>query len=358
MESTQVNFKQAPTPTPYERVDLNEILKSAMEAAEGETPFYLYFESEIKKQINLLKEGFGPETTIRFAMKACSNAEILRIFSNHGLSFDCSSVYEVERVLRAGIRPEKIELVTQELTSKSLAYLEKLPGHENIKLIANSKYQLQVLAESKFKPQIQGIRINPGQGSGYGKKTTVSGPGYSFGIWHKQIDEIIELADKLGVKIKKLHSHIGAGTDPNNWLDIADTQLDFIKTKFKDVDTVDLGGGFKIARTNKDLETNVVLLGQHVIERVEKFRNETGRELRLEIEPGTFLSANVGLLVCEVVDIVDTFNRDNSQSQIDEERGHLFVKVNSGLNDLTRPSLYGAQHDLKVVKIDQESQQD
>ena len=73
-------------------------------------------------------------------MKACSNVSILKLFNSLGLHFDCSSVYEVERVLKAGIDPSKIELVTQELTPKTLQYLAGLKGHDKIKIMASSKY--------------------------------------------------------------------------------------------------------------------------------------------------------------------------------------------------------------------------
>eukprot|EP00347_Sterkiella_histriomuscorum_P003797 403362902 len=354
IHAQEINFKRAPSKTPFESENLDKLLTKVIETVQDETPVYIYFQSELEKSVGLLRQGFGNDTNIRFAMKSCSNVSILKTFERLGLHFDCSSIYEVERVLRAGINPTRIELVTQEITPKSLAYLEKLEGHDKIKIVASSKYQLESLAHSKFRSQVEGIRINPGQGSGASKKTIVSGPEYSFGIWFEQIDEILELSESLGIKIKKLHSHIGAGTDPKNWLHIADVQLGFIKDKFKDVEVLNIGGGFKIARTEKDLETNIELLGQYTVNKINEFNQQNQRNLKLEIEPGTFLVANSGILLCEIVDMVSTKNQSH------EEPGFQFVKVNSGLNDITRPSLYGAQHQIKIVKLgqDQSSQKD
>jgi diaminopimelate decarboxylase len=71
-------------------------------------------------------------------MKALSNIRVLKIFDREGIHFDCSSVYEIMRVMRAGINPEKIELVSQELTRDQLQILKKIAGNEKVKIIASS----------------------------------------------------------------------------------------------------------------------------------------------------------------------------------------------------------------------------
>lgn len=125
---------------------------------------------------------------IRYACKALSNVSILRIFDREGIHFDCSSVYEVLRVVRAGIDPGKIELVSQELTKPQLDMLRGVEGIERMQFVASSSHQLDLLlADHKFREQVCGIRINPGFGSGYNSKTVVAGPKYSFGIWHENL---------------------------------------------------------------------------------------------------------------------------------------------------------------------------
>ena len=89
---------------------------------------------------------------IRYACKALSNVSILRIFDREGIHFDCSSVYEVLRVVRAGIDPGKIELVTQELTRPQLDMLRGVKGIERMKFVASSSHQLDLLlADEKFR---------------------------------------------------------------------------------------------------------------------------------------------------------------------------------------------------------------
>lgn len=81
-------------------------------------------------------------------------------------------------------------------------------------------------------------------------------------------------------------------------------------------------------------------IGDHVKGLFWDFFEKTGRKLHLEIEPGTFLAANSASLVTEVIDIVDT-----------GEDGYDFIKVNAGMTEVTRPSLYGAQHPIIVVPL-------
>jgi diaminopimelate decarboxylase len=85
------------------------------------TPAYVYSEEYLVNQITTLKEAFQSEDApvpcnIRFAVKALSNINILKIFERESFHFDCSSIYEVLRVIKAGIEPSRIELVAQEIT--------------------------------------------------------------------------------------------------------------------------------------------------------------------------------------------------------------------------------------------------
>ena len=94
-----------------------------MAAVNNFTPVYVYSEDYLVHQITTLKQAFQSEEApvpcnIRFAMKALSNVNILKIFEREGLHFDCSSVFEVLRVIKAGVDPSRIELVAQEITSE------------------------------------------------------------------------------------------------------------------------------------------------------------------------------------------------------------------------------------------------
>ena len=99
-----------------------------------------------------------------------------------------------------------------------------------------------------------------------------------------------------------------------------------------------MGGGFKIGRMAGEASTDLQQAGDPVAREFERFAQEHGRKLHLEIEPGTFFVANAGALVCSIVDVVDTGTE-----------GYRFIKVDSGMTEVLRPSMYGAQHPIVVV---------
>jgi diaminopimelate decarboxylase len=186
-----------------------------------------------------------------------------------------------------------------------------------------------------------GIRFNPGLGSGHHTFANVGGRGSSFGIWHSYAPEVLKLAQQYKLRIYRIHTHIGSGVDPEVWERVAALTLDLAR-QCRDVTHVNLGGGFKIARMPTDKATNVQECGNRVRGCFEAFAKETGRQLHLEIEPGTFLVANAGCLVARVEDVVDT-----------GPEGHGFVKLNCGMGEIMRPVLYGAQHPIIILNQEQ-----
>jgi diaminopimelate decarboxylase len=116
-----------------------------------------------------------------------------------------------------------------------------------------------------------------------------------------------------------------------------DTALEII-AKMPDADCLDIGGGFKVHRFGNEKEADLVKIAEAFSERLNRFAEKTGRKITLEIEPGTWLVAHAGVLVADVVDVVDT-----------GADGHSFLRLNTGMNDLIRPAMYGAQHKIKVL---------
>jgi diaminopimelate decarboxylase len=76
-------------------------------------------------------------------------------------------------------------------------------------------------------------------------KVTTGGPSAGFGVWHEYIPDVKRIASKYNLTISKVHTHIGAGTDPETWKHIAAITLDLAK-QFPEASTVSLGGGFKV----------------------------------------------------------------------------------------------------------------
>lgn len=316
-------------------LNLEQVRKIAKEFG---TPVFVYSESEILKRIEAAKNfpnAYG--LTVRYAMKANPNGNILKIMLQNGVFLDASSVYEVERALKIGYPASKILLTSQEPPSP-----EKLKEivNQGVEFNACSLYQLELYGKIFPNTEIS-LRFNPGLGSGHTKKTDVGGTQSSFGIWHEFIDEVKNLLQKYNLNVKRVHTHIGSGSDPEVWKAVAKYTLEFAEI-FPTTQIVNLGGGYKVARMSDEKSTDFQTIGEPVKEQFIDFNQKHGRRLHLEIEPGTSLIANCGSLVSEIIDIVNT-----------GKNGYTFIKLNTGMDANTRPSLYGARHPLVVVGREQ-----
>ncbi|TMQ18016.1 MAG: diaminopimelate decarboxylase, partial [Candidatus Rokuibacteriota bacterium] len=201
---------------------------------------------------------------------------------------------------------------------------------------ACSLHQLEMLGRLAPGREVS-VRMNAGLGSGATNRTNTGGPAASFGIWHEYLGDVKTLAERFNLRITRLHSHIGSGTDPEVWKRVTRMTLD-LAAKLPDVGLINLGGGFKVGRMPGEASTDLADVGAHVRQELLAFRDRDGRALRLELEPGTYLVANAGYVVATCVDVVDT-GRD----------GYRFAKLDAGMPEVTRPSLYGAQHPIWVL---------
>ena len=304
-------------------------------AEEYGTPCYVYDAATLDANATAVlsfPNAYG--LTARYAMKACPNANILRRFEAAGLHIDASSGYEVKRAMAAGFAPEKISLSTQELPEDFAALCA-----QGVLLNACSLNQLKRFGAA-FEGGEVGLRFNPGAGSGGNNRTNVGGPASSFGIWHEWLPEVQALVAKYQLKVVRIHTHIGSGSDPAVWQKISSMSLDLVRA-FPEVHTLNLGGGYKVARMPKETGTDLQACGAPVAEKFREFAAETGREIHLEIEPGTFLLANAGAVLAKVQDMVSTGSQ-----------GYEFLKLNTGMTELLRPSLYGAQHPVTLLQAE------
>ena len=296
------------------------------------TPCYVYVRGALEaaaRRALAFPAPFG--LTVRYAMKANPSRGVLELFRGLGLHVDASSDHEVERALRAGFPAGSIQLTSQMPSRRLAEHLAR-----GVLFNACSLHQLEAFGRAA-QGQSVSVRMNPGLGSGSTNRTNTGGPASSFGIWHEHLGEVKAIAERFDIKITRLHSHIGSGTDPEVYKRVTRMTLD-LASKLPDVGVVNLGGGFKVGRMPGEPSADLADVGAHVAQELTAFRDRDGRSLRLEIEPGTYLVANAGLVVATCVDVVDTGHD-----------GYLFAKLDTGMPEVTRPSLYGAQHPIHVL---------
>jgi diaminopimelate decarboxylase len=236
-------------------------------AAHG-TPCFVYDQATLEAQADAMlgfPNAYG--VTVRFAMKACPNASVLKVFANKGLHFDASSGWEVRRALLAGVPADRISLSSQELPEDFPSLLSK-----GVHVNACSLLQLERIGKALPGHEV-GLRFNPGRGSGGTGKTNVGGPDSSFGIWHEWADQAQAIVKQYGLKVVRIHTHIGSGSDPVVWQEVSAASLALV-SRFPTVQTLNLGGGYKVARVAAEKGTDPQVVGAPVKVAFEKFAEE------------------------------------------------------------------------------------
>lgn len=270
--------------------------------------------------------------TVRYAMKANAHPEIIALFHQQGLHFDASSSFEAAALLQQGIPGSHISVSSQQPAHNLAELLDA-----NVQFVATSLHQLRLFTEVAGTGAHVGLRVNPEVGDGHSNRTNTGGIASSFGLWHAYLADALTLAAEKHVVIDRLHVHVGSGADPGVWKSVIGKALSIVR-KMPQVTTLDIGGGYKVARANGESEADISAIGKLFAKALQDFADETGRRIRLETEPGTWLVAHAGTLIAEVVDIVDTGSA-----------GYTFLRLNTGMNDIIRPAMYGAQHNVVVL---------
>lgn len=302
-------------------------------ADEFGTPVFVYDETRLLAKADTALAFPAPYgLTVRYAMKAAPTRALLRLFAGKGLHFDASSGYEVERLFAAGVEGAKISLSSQELPENFAEYVR-----EGISVNACSLRQLELYGQA-FPGTEVGLRFNPGLGSGGTNRTNVGGPASSFGIWHEEVETARAIADTHRLTVNRIHTHIGSGSDPEVWKRAASLSLRMVEA-FDTVTRFNLGGGYKVARVDGETATNLQTIAEPVVALLEGFAERTGRRIHIEIEPGTLLVANAGAVLAKVQDVVDT-----------GPDGYRFYKLDCGMTEILRPSLYGSQHPIDLLQ--------
>ena len=294
------------------------------------TPIYVYDGEKITNQINALKQAFaGAPLKIKYATKALSNINILKVVKKAGAGVDAVSIEEVKLGLMAGFSSSEIMY-----TPNCVSFAE-VQEAVNLGVMINLD-NLPVLEEfgktyGNSVPVC--IRLNPSIMAGGNAKISVGHDKSKFGISIAQLPEILDVVEKNNMLITGLHIHTGSDIyDAAVFLKGANVVFD-AAFQFPDLKFLDFGGGFKVAYKPGDLSTDIENVGKKVTEAFQDFCSKYGRQLELWLEPGKFLVSECGFLIVKV-------------NVVKETPTITFVGVDSGLNHLIRPMLYDAYHSV------------
>ena len=313
---------------------MNFLKKEQAEFIENnfETPVYVYSEDKLIESANAFlafPSAFWHK--VRYAMKANSNINILKIFKNKWLRVDCSSEYEAFRALNAWFEPKEIQISWQE-TPRHLEELLDLW----VFMVATSLDQIKAIWKIKHWIKI-GVRINPWMWSWAFKAISTWWETSAFGIWHEYIPIIKEISKKYNLKITKIHVHIGSENTPESWTNSANIALDFV-WQFPDATHLDMWGGFKMAIMPYEKTADLKTIWNSVAEKFQEFYKKTGRKIKLEVEPGKYLVINACCVVWKVNSVLDTW-----------KDGYKFIRTNTWMTEMPRIAMYWVQQPITII---------
>jgi diaminopimelate decarboxylase/aspartate kinase len=298
--------------------------RQLLELGARESAAYVYDMATVDAAIAALRSVASVDRWA-YAMKANWHPEILRRVVAAGLMLECVSQGELEHAFAVvpDLRPEHV-LFTPNFTPSS---------EYEFGFARGVRVTLDNLHPLKHWPQVFAgkevfVRIDPGVGRGHHEHVRTAGTHSKFGVSVAEIDELVQLTRRHGVRVTGLHAHAGSGIfNVANWIETG-MLLAGLAARFAGVQVVDLGGGIGVPDRagHGDMDFGALERG------VAGLRAQFPR-IRFWMEPGRFLVAKAGVLVARV-------------TQLKTKGDIQYVGVATGMNSLIRPALYDAHHEI------------
>lgn len=319
-QSWQQEFGQyIASPDPWWKSRQKELL-----AAAKFSPVYVYDENTLQKSVDQLKQCSALDK-IFYSMKANNNENILRQFYQAGLGFECVSIDEVEYIFSLFKNIDHTQIIFTPNFAPRQEYEKAFKLGVTVTL--DSLYPLECWPEVFANKSIF-LRVDPGQGYGHHKYVVTCGGDSKFGVSLSQLDYFKKIAEDNHTQIVGLHTHSGSGIlNPERWKETS-LILTSLLERFPDVTTIDLGGGFGVVEKSGQKPLDLTILNESLMQVKSAFP-----KLSLWVEPGRYLVSEAGVLLAKV-------------TQIKEKDGVRFVGIETGMNSLIRPALYGAYHEI------------
>jgi diaminopimelate decarboxylase len=301
------------------------------------TPFYVYSTATLRRHFDLFESALnGLDHLICYAVKASSNQAILRTLAKFGAGMDVVSGGEYKRARDAGVEGNRIVFsgVGKTISEMKMALSE---GVRQFNVESEEElFVLSRLANSMDRLAPITLRVNPDVDAKTHEKIATGKAENKFGIPISRAREVYALAASLpGIKVVGIDIHIGSQLTQllpfeEAYKKIADL-TNILRSDGHEIMRLDLGGGLGIPYGSKDGTPPTPKEYGQMIKRVLGHLN-----CEIEIEPGRLLVGNAGLLVSEVIYVKKGHDRE-------------FLILDAAMNDLLRPALYEAHHDIVPI---------
>lgn len=301
-------------------------------AAKYGTPFYCYSKKTIIENYQNFANAFaGIDHKICYAIKANCNLQIVKILAELGSGIDAVSAGEVFRGIKAGVDPKKIVFAGVGKTREEIAYA-LTNGVEEFSAESEAEiFLLNEVAGSLNKKVKLSLRVNPNVDAKTHDKISTGRKGDKFGIDIDKAEAIYEKVSKLpAIEIYGISTHIGSqitSLEPfkTAFLKVRELCLS-LRGKGLNIQSLDFGGGIGILY--KDENTLLIHDYAQMVKEIIADLN-----VKLTIAPGRAMVGNAGLMVAKVIYLKETDSKN-------------FIIIDAAMNDLMRPGLYDAHHEV------------
>ena len=302
-----------------------------LELARSSPPLYVYDEQTIRESLESLR-SIDALDRVYYSMKANEHPDILRIFHDAGLGFECVSPGEIAHAfsLFPDLDPQRILFTPNFAPKHEYADAFELGAYVTL----DNLYPLQAWPDI-FRNRDLIIRVDPGRGHGHHKYVRTAGQQSKFGVSPDELDSLDALTSATGARVIGFHAHVGSGIiSPETWAETA-VFLATLTDRFPNVRILDVGGGLGVSERQSTPELDISEVAEHLA----TFKR-ANPNLELWMEPGRYLVARSGVLLARV-------------TQVKRKGAARYVGIETGMNSLLRPALYGAYHEIvNLSKLD------
>ncbi|HGC5758251.1 TPA: bifunctional aspartate kinase/diaminopimelate decarboxylase [Legionella pneumophila] len=307
-------------PTPWWEIERDRLLTTSA----IHSPCYVYHsptQATRARQLSALESI----DSLFYAIKANPFPTILKTLEKEGIGFECVSIQELELVLKLfpNIKKERI-LFTPNFAPKSEYEFALQTG---CYVTIDSLYSLENWPDL-FKDREVIVRIDPGTGAGHHKHVSTGGNESKFGITQNDISKILSLTKVNHIKVIGLHAHSGSGILSTDLWQQTAVMLASLTDQFPEVRSINLGGGLGIVEKPGQHPIDFAALDAQLMAVKSQYPG-----LAIWLEPGRFFVAESGVILAKV-------------TQCKEKGKVKFIGIETGMNSLIRPSLYGAYHEI------------
>jgi len=329
----------------YRRGELacESVALSAIAAAVG-TPVYVYSTATLGRHFTVFRDAVraaaavvgGPEPLIAYAVKANANLSVLKTLVGLGAGADTVSVGEIRRALAAGAPPERIVFSGVGKTAQELAFaIDAGVAEINVESEPELDLLIQVAADKGARPAIA-FRVNPDVAAGGHAKIATGKADNKFGVSLAEAERLYAKASNCAsVRPVGVACHIGSQITDLAPLAAAFGKMRALVERLRaeglGVERLDLGGGLGVPYFNQPTPPDPAAYAELV------GHSLAGLDVQLAFEPGRVIAANAGVLLARVIHVHA------------RPEGPRFLVLDAAMNDLIRPAMYDAFHEIKPL---------